>query len=566
MALTVEASRARVDLSRPLFIVVALVLVALVALPVGWLVVTSFLGPHGFTLANYAQLVRDPTMRKPLWITLWSSACTAAACVVVAVPMGWLVARTDMPLRRTVRIAVLASFVTPPFLGAIAWQLLAEPHAGFLNKLAQTLFGPDVHPFNVYTVWGLVFVNFLYTFPYVFTLVANALERVPSELEDASAILGAGPLRTALGVTLPLILPSILAGALVAFLQSLTVFGSAAIITLPAGFYTMTTRIWSLFQFPPNPGLAAAAAMPLIVLTVLLLRAQQAILGRRGYAVVAGKGARRSIAPLRRWRWPALALCGLVLLCALVLPYAALLDAAFVKIAPALPTPANFTLQHVRFVFGDLDATPVALKNTIVLALGAASIGTVLAVLVAYVTQRRAIAGWRTLAFFANAPIAIPSIVLGVGIFLAYTRPPFVLFGTLWILLIAFVTIELPAAYQQLVAATASIHPELEEAGRILGASRLRALRDLVAPLMRSAMIATWCFVFIGAIREISAAILLFTAPTRTISVVIYDLNESGDTGSIAVLGLLLMAVTFVVLLVATRVPVAATASLELRE
>jgi iron(III) transport system permease protein len=168
--------------------------------------------------------------------------------------------------------------------------------------------------------------------------------------------------------------------------------------------------------------------------------------------------------------------------------------------------------------------------------------------------------------FLANAPLAIPSIVLGVGIFLAYTKPPFSLFGTLWILLIAFVTIEFPAAFQQLASVTASIHPELEEAGRILGASQLRVLRDLTAPLMRSGMIATWCFIFIGAIREISAAILLFTGPTRTVSVVIYDLNESGDTGSIAVLGLLLMVVTFAVVFVANRLPVAATATTEIRE
>ncbi|HEY4439167.1 MAG TPA: iron ABC transporter permease [Candidatus Elarobacter sp.] len=566
MALTARPPRARIDLSALPFAAVGLLLVALVALPLGWLLVVSFTGPRGFTLQNYVELATDSSMLKPLWITLWTSVCVAVACVVLAVPMGWAVARTDMPLRRTIRLAVMASFVTPPFLGAIAWQLLAEPHSGFLNAFARSLFGPDVHPFNIYTTWGLVFVNVLYTFPYVFTLVANALERVPSEIEDAAAILGAGPLRTALGVTLPLILPSILAGALVAFLQSVTVFGSAAIITLPAGFHTMTTRIWSLFQFPPKPGLAAAASMPLILVTLALLRAQVAILGRRGYAVVGGKGAHRTIARLGGWRWGALAFCAFVLLCALVLPYVALIDAAIVKIAPAWPTPATLTWQHVGFVFGELDATPIALRNTLILGLGAATIGTLLATLVAFAASRDAVPGARFLGAVANAPLAIPSIVLGVGIFFAYTHPPLALFGTLWILLIAFVTIELPAAYQQLSAVAASIHPELEEAGRILGASRLRALADLVAPLMRSGMIATWCFVFIGAIREISAAILLFTAPTRTISTVIYDLNESGDTGSIAVLGLLLMGVTFAVLALANRVPVAATASVEIRE
>jgi iron(III) transport system permease protein len=462
---------------------------------------------------------------------------------------------------------VVASLVTPPFLGAIAWELLAAPNTGFLNQLARAVFQLDrsVHPFNVYSVAGLTFVNFLYTFPYAFVFVANALERIPADLEDASAILGAHPAQTAWRVTLPLILPAILAGALIAFLQSMTVFGSAAVLTLPAGFHTMTTRIWSLFQFPPKPALAAAASMPMLLLTLALLRAQQLVLGRKGYALVAGKGARRTIARLGAWKWAALAFCGFVLLNAIVLPYGALLDAAFVKIAPAMPTFANLTLSHVNFVFFQLDATPVALRNTMVLALGAATIATALALIVGYLVARRAVPGWHVLSFLASAPIAIPSIVLGVGLFLAYTRPPLLLFGTLWIMLIAFVTIEFPAAYQQLTAVAASVHPELEEAGRLLGATPLRVLRDITAPLMRSGIVAAWCFVFIGAIREISAAILLFTAPTRTIAVVIYDLNESGDTGSIAVLGLLLMIVTFAVLALANRVPVVSTAAEEYR-
>ena len=557
----------RLDLSRVLFAFAALVLVALVVLPVGWLIGTSVSGPHGPTLANFVTLFTDASMIRPFLITLGSSAAVAVLCVAVAVPMGWFVARTDMPLRRLVRILVMASLVTPPFLGAIAWELLAAPNTGFLNQLARATFGLDrsLHPFNVYSVTGLTFVNFLYTFPYAFVFVANALERIPADLEDASAILGGRPAQTAWRVTLPLILPSILAGALIAFLQSMTVFGSAAVLTLPAGFHTMTTRIWSLFQFPPKPALAAAASMPMLVLTLALLRAQQLVLGRKGYALVGGKGARRTIARLGAWKWGALAFCGFVLLNAIVLPYGALLDAAFVKIAPAVPTLDNFTLAHVHFVFFELDATSIALRNTVILALGAATIATALALVVGYLVARKAVPGWRLLGFLATAPIAIPSIVLGVGLFLAYTRPPLLLFGTLWIMLIAFVTIEFPAAYQQLGAVASTIHPELEEAGRMLGASALRVLRDVTAPLMRSGIVAAWCFVFIGAIREISAAILLFTAPTRTIAVVIYDLNESGDTGSIAVLGLLLMAVTFVVLALANRVPVVTTAAEEYR-
>ena len=169
--------------------------------------------------------------------------------------MGWLVARTDLPFSGVIRALVTASFVTPPFLGAIAWELLAAPNSGLLNKIFRSLTGAeqDVHLFNIYTMEGIIFVISCYTFPYVFVLVANSLDRTPGELEDASSILGGGRWYTARRITIPLVLPALLAGALVAFLQAMTLFGSPAILALPAGFHTMTTKIWSLFQYPPSP-------------------------------------------------------------------------------------------------------------------------------------------------------------------------------------------------------------------------------------------------------------------------------------------------------------------------
>ena len=228
--------------------------------------------------------------------------------------MGWLVARTDMPLRRTVRTLVTASFVTPPFLGAIAWELLAAPNSGLLNKAYRSLTGaePDDVLFNIYSFPGLVFVIACYTLPYVFVLVANALDRTPSELEDASSILGGGTWVTARRVTIPLALPALLAGALVAFLQAMTLFGSPAILAIPAGYHTMTTKIWSLFEYPPKPELAAAASLPLLILTVILLRAQHMILGRRSYAVLGGKNSEprtTGSATGAGWRWRSASSC-----------------------------------------------------------------------------------------------------------------------------------------------------------------------------------------------------------------------------------------------------------------
>jgi iron(III) transport system permease protein len=550
--------RPALDLSRPILAAFALVLCALIVLPLSWLVYYSFTDRTGaFTLDNFARLATDPTFIDPLITTVILAISSALVCGAVAAPMGWLIARTDMPLRRTIRALVTASFVTPPFLGAIAWELLAAPNSGLLNQLYRSVTGaePDEHLFNIYSLPGLIFVISCYTFPYVFVLVANALDRIPGDLEDASAILGGRTWTTARRVTVPLALPALLAGLLVAFLQAMTLFGSPAILALPAGFHTMTTKIWSLFQYPPKPELAAAAALPLLVLTVVLLRAEHVIRGRRGYSVVGGRHGDPRLVRLGALRWAALAFCFVVLLNPIFLPYAALLNAAFARVASQFLSFDNFTLHNISFVFFELSATKLAFKNTFLLGVAAATIGTVLALVIAYLTTRQAVPGHRALGFLATAPVAIPGIVLGVGLFLSYTRPPFVLYGTLWILLIAFVTISLPAAYQQLQAAFRTVHPELEDASRILGATRLRALREITAPLLRTGVIATWCFIFVGVIRELSAAIMLFTSETKVVSVLIFDLNESGDLGAIAVLGIIMLAITFAIVVLVNRVP-----------
>ncbi len=537
-----------IDVSKPVLLAFAVVLCALIVMPLSWLVYYAFSDKTGgFTVDNFQRLVSDAAYLDPLLTTFALATLSALICCVVAAPMSWLVARTDMPLRRTIRILVTASFVTPPFLGAIAWELLAAPNSGLLNQLYREITGAaaDSHLLNIYSFSGLVFVISCYTFPYVFVLVANALDRTPGDLEDASAILGGKTWDTARRITIPLALPAVLAGALVAFLQAMTLFGSPAILAMPAGFHTMTTKIWSLFQFPPKPELAAAASLPLLVLTVILLRAEHMVLGRRGYSVVGGKNSEPRIVRLGGWRWVMLAAAMIVLMCPVFLPYFALLNASFSKVASHLVSLSNFTLQNVRFVFFELSATPLALRNTFILGILAATCGTILALVISYVTTRQAVSGYRALGFLATAPVAIPGIVLGVGLFFTYTRPPFVLYGTLWILLIAFVTLAMPAAYQQLQSAFRSVHPELEDASRILGATRLRALWQITAPLLRTSVIATWCFIFVGVIRELSAAIMLFTSETKVLSVLIYDLNESGDLAAISVLGLLMLVITF---------------------
>jgi iron(III) transport system permease protein len=561
-------ARLRFDLSGPVLALFATLLVVLVVLPIAWIAIFAFSTKDGVaTFANFATIFGDPAFQEPLVTTLLIAVSVGVICCLVAAPMGWLVARSDMPGRRLVRTLITASFVTPPFLGAIAWELLAAPNSGLLNQAWRAVAGaePDQHLFNIYSLGGVIFVISCYTFPYVFVLIANALDRIPGELEDASSMLGARSWQTARLITIPMALPAIVAGVLVAFLQAMNLFGSPAILAIPAGFHTMTTKIWSLFQFPPKPELAAAAALPLLVLTVVLLRAQSAVLGRRSYAVLGGKyGAPRPV-PLGAFRWPALAICIGLLMLPVFLPYGALFNAAFSKIPSKLITWSNMSMHNVHFTFFELSQTWRVMGNTFFLAALSGTLGTLLALVIAYLVTRQAVRGHRVLGFLATAPIAIPGIVLGVGLFLAYTRPwlsvagidipPVILYGTLWILLIAYLTIELPASYQQLGSAIQAVHPELEEASRILGATRIRALRQITAPLLLSGVVATWCFIFVAVVRELSAAVILFTSDTKVLSVLIFDLKESGDLGAIAVLGLVMLAITTIVIWLANLIP-----------
>jgi iron(III) transport system permease protein len=544
----------RVDLSTPVWLLVSAFLVLLVALPLAWIFVTSMRTVQGaFTLANYVVAFTDPELLQPIVLTMGVGVGVGALSVLAGAPMGWLVARTDLPGKAIIKNLVLASFVTPPFLGAFCWTLLAGPNAGTINKWWKDVTGSDAPLFNVYSVAGLIFVTFLYCYPYVFTLLVNALDLVSSDMEEVAGILGAGPLRASLTITLPLVAPAIISGFILAFLQSLTLFGTPAILALPAGIHTMTTRIWALFQFPPHLEVAAAYSVPLLLMTVVLLGLQRRLLARRGYATVVGKSVARQPIALGWAKLPALAYCYLVLSLAIVLPYFILVKAALSKAWARPLSWDNLTLNNFGFALFQYDATVDAIGNTLKLGVLTATVGTLLATLVAYVVNRRLVRLSGLLAFSATAPLVVPGIVLAVGLFLAYTSPPLVLYGTIWILFVAYLTKEMPVGFAQVTSIMRSIHQELEEAGLILGASRLRTLRDVMVPLVRTGVAATWCFIFIGAIRELSASILLFTSRSKVMSVVMYDLKEEGKWEVISVLGILMLVFTFAIVALVSR-------------
>jgi iron(III) transport system permease protein len=537
------------DPTFPVWIGAALLLVFLMLLPLGAIFRTSLWDDKGFTFTRYLEVFTNAPFLKAIWNTLIISIWVGAISVVIGGLLAWLVTRTDLPWKKPIRALVMASFVTPPFLGAFAWTLLAGPNAGALNKFYRFVTGSEEALFNIFTMSGLIFVMALYSFPYVFSMIANVCELISSDLEDAAEILGANKWRIAWSVTLPLAMPALIGGFILAFLQSLSLFGAPAILGLPAGLHTITTQIWALFQYPPRLDMAAAFSVPLLLATMGLIALQKKILGRKGYSTVGGKGAQKRLIRLGWGRIPVLLFVFGILSLSVFLPYWILLKAALSQ-AWALPlTWDNFTLKNLSFAFFEYGDTQLAIYNTFKLGILTATIGTVLATMIAYITNRNLFRGARYLSFFALAPVVIPGIVLAVGLFIAYTRPPLVLYGTVWILFVAYLTKEMPIGFSQAESTFKSIHPELEDASRIIGANRLTSLIDVTAPLARSGLIAAWSFIFIGVIRELSASILLFAPKSKVVSVVIFDLKEEGQIGVIAVLGILLLLVSFAVIL-----------------
>jgi iron(III) transport system permease protein len=539
----------RFDPSVPVWAGASLLLIFLMVFPLGSIFKSSLWDESGFTLRKYFEVFSNVSFLTAIWNTIIISFWVGIIAVVVGGLLAWLVTRTDLPWKKTIRALVMASFVTPPFLGAFAWTLLAGPNAGMLNQLYRSLTSTDHVLFNVFTMHGLIFVMALYSFPYAFSMIANVCELISSDLEDAAVILGARRLRTAWTITLPLALPALVGGFIVVFLHSLSLFGAPAILGLPAGLHTITTQIWTFFQYPPRLDLAAAFSVPLLLATLFLISLQRRILGRRGFSTVGGKGGQRRLIKLGWARLPVLLFVLSVLALSVFLPYWILLKAALSR-AWAMPlTWDNFFLGNFSFVLFDYSDTQAAIVNTFKLGILTATAGTLVATLIAYITNRNLFRGARYLTFFALAPLVIPGIVLAVGLFIVYAQPPLVLYGTVWILFVAYLTKEMPIGFSQAESTFKSIHSELEDASRIIGANRLVSLKDITAPLARSGLIAAWCFIFIGVIRELSASILLFSPNSKVVSVVIFDLKEEGQIGAIAVLGILLLVVSFLVIL-----------------
>ena len=536
----------RFDSTWVLWVAIIAVLLFLVVSPFVYLVITSFQTERTgeFTLSNYATAYGRARYIDALFNSLKLGAASAALAGIFAVPLAWAVARTNMPGRGLTRMLVLATFITPPYTGAVAWILLAGPNAGWLNRFYMMATGAEAGPFNIYSFTGLAVVIALYSFPYIFIFTTAALELVSSEMEDAANILGAGPWRTMRKVTLPLALPAILGGLIICFLEAIALFGSPAMIAIPARFNVVTTQLFQFFGNPVRVEVAAAYAMPLLGVTILLVLVQRLIVRRKGFVALTGKGGERRPILLGRWRWVVFGYAMFVAALAVFLPYIFLIQSAFAKAWGRGFALDNITWANFRFILFEHATAAQSVINSFVYAGVSATIAVFLTLGVAYIVARRLIPFGGVLGFLCVAPFVIPGVVLAIGFYAAYAPPPLALYGTALILILAFTTRFLPVGYVNASAAINSLNPEMEEAVRVLGGSRLTALRRVVAPLLKRNLLGAWLLIFIPATRELSAAIFLYGPNTKVASVMIFDMSEEGNFERLAALALVLQVLT----------------------
>ena len=500
-----------------------------------------------FTLRHFQRVLTDRNSLELLATSIAYAGGAALFAFVVGTAMAWVVERSDIPARNLWYGLALVPLIVPGIIHTIAWLFLLSPEIGWINAPLRAAFGVSL---SVYSLPGMIWVEGLHEAPFAFVLMGAALRAMDPSLEESAATSRANPWKTLRHVTLPLLLPASASVLLILFVRTLESFEVPAIIGLPGRVFVYTSRVYlALNQYPPNYGLSAAYAMVLLAISVAgLLLHRWATRRSERYATVTGKAFRPRRVALGRVRLVALGILGAYAFLAVALPFLVLLYSSVVRVysVPSLESLSTFTLANYGFVLED-DLTRRALVNSLLLGVAAATLVVSLTLVIAWVTLRTRIPGRGALDFLAFVPITIPGIVLGISLIWLYFTIPVRIYGTLWILLVAYVTRFLPYGIRTLSAGLVQIHRELEEAAAAAGARWWPTFWRVTVPLLRPAIAAAWIYVFIVSLRELSSSILLYSNQSVVLAIRIFDMRDSGQYTAIAALSML-MIVTLVVL------------------
>jgi iron(III) transport system permease protein len=532
--------------------VAALALLVLVVLPLASLAWGSVTAGGRLTLEHFRQALGSRLYVQALWNSLVLGTWTAVLSVAIGLPLAWAASRTDVPGKRFIHLTATVAYITPPFLTAIAFVYLFSPNAGLVNRFVRDVLGWPALTFNIFSMSGLVLVTVPHAFPFVYLLATSALASVDASMEESAQILGSGRWHTARAITAPLVAPAVLSGALLAFVNAIALFGSQAIVGLPGRVFTLPTRIYALFDYPPQYGLASALSLVFVAITVAALALQRRYLARRSYVTLGGKATRPRLIALGPARFGLLAFCGLIFLVAVAAPYVTLLAVSLSR-SWGLDFWQNLTLRHYRFILFEYDVTRRAIANSLLLAAAAATITIALGTLIGWLDLRSDLPGRRWLDYASLVPLGLPGIVVAVALLQFWLRVPVPLYGTLAILGLAYTGRYIPLAVRAASAAFRQVDPSLEETARITGAGWGKTLRSITVPLTRPGLFAGWLLVFVPAIQELSASILLFSSESITLAVAVYNLYETGYLEPVAALSVLSMLIITAAIALATR-------------
>lgn len=533
--------RRSMDVRYVFMAIIGLFFLVVIVYPLSLVVVKSFSSEAGFTFENYVKIFSESANLKAFWNSIWVSSLSTLICVAVGTILAMLVVRTDIPGKSWLRMLLLLPYGIPPFIGAMAWAQLFGP-VGYVSKLYMTLTGATSAPWNIYSAAGVVLVLAVYQFPVVFITVSGALGKIDTSLEEAARMSGAGPFRTLIDVTMPLITPAITASALLAFVGCISNFGIPALLGFRARFFVLTTKIYSALSIPDMPLATAMAVILAITSGIPLILERRLERGQSRYTVIAGKSVRPQTMSLGGWRIPVLIIVVLVSLFAGVVPLISMLLTSFLKYWGAPLNLANMTTSHYKYIL-DLPMASRAFRNSLFLAVSAATITMAVGALVSYMSVRAKIKGAKTLDFVGTIPYAVPCTMVAIAMILAWSRPPVMLYGTIWVILAAYLVRYMPFSIRTTNATLQQVHVSLEEAARVSGAGWTQTMKDIVMPLIKPGLIAGWILVFMPALRELTMSVLLWSQGAETIGVVIYNMQDAGYTQIAAALSTIVLLV-----------------------
>jgi len=493
------------------------------------------------SVGNFLTVLTNPNVADALFNTLVCCGGGTLIAVAIGLLFSWIVVRTNTPFRGFIAAASILPLFAPPLVAGVAWSILGSPKTGLINTAFKWV-GLDWRV-DFYSLWGLVFVFGIYYAPYVYMFTASALRNMDPSLEEAAEISGASAFSTLFTVTFPLIMPAIVSGMLLSFIVMLGIYGVPAVLGAPANINVLTTYIFKLTNWsPPLYNTAAAVAIILMVVTGALVYLQQRVLSGRSYTTVAGKAFRPRSLDLGPWRWLTFVLGLVYLLVVVVLPLLALIVAAFRKFmfirdVASLFDMRAYSLMHFNAIF-DNPLTMRSIYNAVEVGIITAVIGGTLAFAIGYTIHRTRLPGRRAIDLISTMPVAIPGLVIGVGYLWAWIGIPGGLYGTIWILALAFIARFMPDTVKSLSTSFMQIHRELEEAAWVCGKGPLATIGTVVLPLARPGVIASMTLLFVLAIRELGSSLFLYTTNTMVMSVLLLDYYEGGNVGKTAAFSL----------------------------